>query len=122
MRDKVHTSSGEEMADQESELALVKMRLDQHDRQHEEVQESIKGLADGVKKLVEAEIRRENDGETFKRIFEEIEKIKTEIQTYRQQQIEKELKRYQGLIYRILGYGGLILASLIAGHFGASLI
>lgn len=110
------------MGDQESELALVKMRLDQHDKLHQDVQDSIKDLADAVKRLVEAEIRREQDGETFKRIFDEIEKLQIDFRAYKEAQTEKELKRYQGLIYRVLGYGGLVLASLVAGHFGAHLL
>ena len=108
--------------EKDTEIELVKMRLDQHDRLHKEFQDSIKGLADGVKRLVEAEIRREQDGEAFKRIFDEIEKLQKEFADYKESQTQKELDRYQGFIYRAVGYAALILASLIAGRFGAHLL
>ena len=108
--------------EKDTEIELVKMRLDQHDRLHKEFQDSIKGLADGVKRLVEAEIRREQDGEAFKRIFDEIGKLQNEFNNYKEAQTQKELDRYQGFIYRAVGYAALILASLIAGRFGAHLL
>lgn len=79
------------MADQEAELAIMKTRLDQHDKIHEETQGAIKSMAEGIQKLAQAEVRREQDQETFGRIFEEIKSLRTDFEAYKETQSAKEL-------------------------------
>lgn len=103
--------------DYNARLAIAEMKLEQHDKLHEEVQESIKVLSDGITKLVQAEIRREQDAETIGRIFEEIGQLRDDFQKYKDKQTEKELAAYRGIVWKLLGLAALVGASLVAGHW-----
>jgi len=135
------------MSDQDIRLALAEEKLEQHDKLHAETQRSIQVLSDGISKLVQAEIRREQDEGTFKRLFTEIKnlneeiknnkerqeekdlestaeinKIRSELQAYKDAQATKELNAYKGVVLKVIGLAALILASVIAGYLGAHLI
>jgi len=110
------------MSDQETRLTVAEMKLEQHERLHNETSEAIRELTAAITKLVQAEIRREQDEETFKRIFGAIEKVKQDLDDYKEKQTEKELSAYRGIVWKILGLAALIAASVIAGHFGSHLL
>lgn len=110
------------MAENDTRLAVVEMQLKQHDRMHEETQSSMRILSDGISKLVQAEVRREQDDETFQRLFKEIDELRVVFQNYKDIQAEKELAAYKGIVLRIAGLSALIIASVLAGHFGTRLL
>lgn len=58
---------------------------------HQDTQEAIRSMADGIQKLAQAEVRREQDQETFGRIFTEIKTLRTDFEEYKDKQSEKEL-------------------------------
>lgn len=113
------------MDDHSMRLTLAEEKIKQHDRLHEETQAAIHELTAGVNQLIQAEIRREQDSSTFKRLFNEIEKLRNELdqhgkalQTYKDDQIEKELNAYKGVVWKIAGLVAIIISSVLAGHFG----
>lgn len=110
------------MADQETRLAVAELKLEHHDRAHEETQAAIKVLSDGIAKLVQAEIRREQDEETFQRIFVALDKLRSEFEAYKNRQTEKELAAYRSVVVKAAGLAALVAASVAAGHFGAPLL
>ena len=104
--------------DHETRLSLAEERISRHEKMHEETQESVKEIANGVARLVEAEGRRSQYEETFKRLFDGQEKFDVRLTEFIERQNEKELAAYKGIIWKIAGLVGLVIASLIAGHFG----
>lgn len=110
------------MSEQDTRLAVAEMKLAAHDRMHEETQVCIKVLSDGISKLVQAEVRREQDEATFRRLFSEIDELSKEFQAYKDAQAEKELAAYKGIVLKAFGLASLVIASLLVGHFGAHLI
>jgi hypothetical protein len=103
-------------------LKIAELKIEQHEKLHRETQESIKTLTDGINKLIQAEIRREQDDDTFKRIFSEIAELREAHQKFKDQQAEKELAAYKGIVLKFFGLSALIIASMLAGHFGIHLI
>jgi hypothetical protein len=110
--------------EQETRLAVAELKIEQHGDILRKTQDSIQIMSEGINKLVQAEIRRENDEATFKRLFGEIQvvrgevhKNKTEFQTYKEGQVTRELKRYQTVFWKALGLVGLTGASIIAGKW-----
>lgn len=86
------------MSDQETRLRLAEQKIEMHDKLHEETQEAIKSMATGIQQLALAETRREQDRETFSRVFTEIKGVQTEIkgvrtdfEDYKDDVTEKEL-------------------------------
>lgn len=110
------------MSDQEARLAVAELKLEHHDKLHEETQSAIRELTKAITTLVQAEIRREQDEETFRRIFNSIEKLKTDFEEYKDRQTEKELAAYKGVVLRAAGLATLVFSSVLAGHFGAHLL
>ncbi len=117
------------MMDHDARLAVAEEKIKQHDRLHEETQQAIRQMAEGISKLAEAEVRREQDGNTFARLFKAVDKMQGEIgdlrdsfKSYEAKQVEKELAAYKGMFFRFLGYGATIVASVALGHYGIRLI
>lgn len=113
------------MTDHDARLAVAEERIRQHDRMHEETQQAIRQMADGIAKLAEAAVRREQDGNTFARLFKAVDKMQSEVgelrdsfRAYEAAQVEKELAAYKGMFFRFLGYGATIVASVALGHYG----
>lgn len=79
------------MSDTETRLTRAELQLEQHGRMHDETSDALKNIAEAVQKLAQAEVRREQDQETFSRIFKSIEKVRTDFEEYKDQQAEKEL-------------------------------
>lgn len=110
------------MSDPNSRLTIAEMRLAQHDKLHEETQSNLRTLSEGITKLVEAEIRRETDSATFERIFAAIKSIERELEDFKNSVAEKELAAYKGVVWKLVGLSALIVASVVAGHFGVHLL
>lgn len=117
------------MSEQETRLKVAEMKLEQHDKLHEETQASIRILTDGINKLVQAEVRREQDHETFNRLFVKIDALEKKIQAYadalqayKDDQSDKELAKYQGIVWKALSLLALVACSILAGHFGGRLL
>lgn len=110
------------MIDQDKRIALAEMKIEQHEKLHAETQDSIRLLSNGVNELVQSAIRREHDDDTFKRIFAELEKQKSELQAYKDKQVEAELNAYKALVWKVAGLAALVISSVVAGHFGAKLL
>lgn len=110
------------MIDQDKRITLAELKIEQHEKLHAETQESIRTLSLGVNELVQSAIRREHDDETFKRIFAELEKHRVELQDYKDKQLETELNAYKSLVWKVAGLAALVMASVVAGHFGAKLL
>ena len=117
------------MSEQDSRLAVAEMKIEQHERMHQDLQSSIRRLTDGLSELVQAEIRRELDRETFSRISGEIaatrndlRELRIDFEEHKDAQMEKELAAYKGIVLKLLGLAALIVASVLAGHFGAHLL
>lgn len=79
-------------------LTRAELRLEQHDREHEETRSAIKSMADGIQKLAEAAVRHEQDQHTFGRIFEEskalrddVQGLRDDLEEYKKEQTQKEL-------------------------------
>ena len=113
------------MTDHDARLAVAEEKIKQHDRLHEETQRAIRQMAEGITKLAEAEVRREQDGNTFTRLFEVVDKMQGEISdirksfdAYEAKQMKNELDAYKGIVLKFLGYGVTILASVALGHYG----
>ena len=105
------------------------MRIDQHEKLHEETQANLRLLSDGINALVQAEVRREGDEKTFERIFtaiKEVQKDVTELRRdfegYKDSVAEKELAAYKGVVWKVTGLIGLATVSIIVGHFGGKLL
>ena len=86
---------------------------------------SMKILSDGISQLVQAEIRRENDGATFERMSAAIKKIedsfselKEDFEDYKQKISDKELADYKSIVWKVIGLAAVVMASVIAGHLG----
>jgi uncharacterized membrane protein YccC len=84
--------------DHDTRLALAEQKLQQHDRMHNETQEAIKTLTEGISQLVKAEIRREQDDEIFNRIFGEIAELKKKQQEHKDMLAAKELESTRQLV------------------------
>jgi len=117
------------MNDQEKRLAIAEMKLEEHGRLHEETSAAIRELTNAITKLVQAEIRREQDTATFNRIFDEIKKsheeivsVKNDFEDYKDKQVEKELAAYRGIVWKVAGLVTMIAVSAIAGAMGVHLI
>jgi hypothetical protein len=117
------------MSDHDTRLALAEAKIAQHDKLHEETQAAIRELTAGVNQLVQAEIRREQDDSTFKRLFREISELRLDLenhgkalQAYKDEQLQKELSAYKGVVLKVLGIGALVIGSVLAGHFGGKWI
>ncbi len=113
------------MTDHDTRLALAEEKLRQHDKMHEDTQAVIRELTAGVNQLVQAEIRREQDDSTFRRLFGEIaalrealEKNSKDLQMYKDAQLTKELDAYRGIVLKAFGIAALVIGSVLAGHFG----
>ena len=79
------------LIDTEARLTRAELQIEQHERMHTETQEALKSIAEAVQKLVQAEIRREQDQETFGRIFTEIKQLRKDFEEYKDKQTEKEI-------------------------------
>ena len=108
---------------------MAEAKIEAHGKLHEETQDAIRMMADGIKQLADGEIRREHDHETFKRIFLEMEKLDAAIkkleaalEAYRLKQVEKELEAYRSMVWKAFGLAALVFVSFVAGHFGIKLI
>ncbi len=77
--------------DTDIRLTRAELQLEQHGKMHEETQLALKNIAEAVQKLAQAEVRREQDQETFGRIFKSIEKLRTDFEEYKDDQAAKEL-------------------------------
>jgi predicted nucleic acid-binding Zn-ribbon protein len=117
-------------------LAMAELRLKQHDELHKEMQNTMKQLAEGIAQLVQAEARREQDQTTLKRVFEELEGIRKDFSDYKMEQVRvrekqeralqdykdsqttKELNAYKGVVIKVVGLALVVMASVVAGHFG----
>lgn len=110
------------LSDQEARLAVAELKLEHHDKLHEETQSAIRELTNAITTLVQAEIRREQDEDTFRRIFTSIDKLRSDFEEYKDRQTEKELAAYRGVVVKVAGLGALVVASVAAGHFGAPLL
>ena len=113
------------MTDHDARLAVAEEKIRHHDKLHEETHRAIRQMAEGIAKLAEAEVRREQDGNTFARLFKSVDKMQCEIsdlrdsfKSYESKQVAKELAAYKGIILKFLGYGLTILASVALGHYG----
>lgn len=117
------------MTDHDARLAVAEEKIRHHDKLHEETQRAIRQMAEGIAKLAEAEVRREQDGNTFARLFKAVDKMQGEIsdlresfQSYEAKQLEKEVAAYKGMFFKFLGYGATIVASVALGHYGIRFI
>ena len=117
------------MSEQDVRLKAAEMKIEQHEQLHQEAQDSIRVLRDGITQLVQAEIRREQDKETFKRMADEISETRLELKKLREEyeanklaEIIKEAAAYKGIVLRLVGLAALVIASLIAGHYGSHLL
>ena len=117
------------MIDQEVRLRLAEQKLETHGKLHEETQNAIKSMAAGIQQLALAETRREQDRETFSRVFaelrlarDEINVVRNSLEEYKDKVLEKELAAYQGIVWKLLGLVSLVIVSAMAGHFGIKLI
>lgn len=79
------------MDETEKRLAKVESLIDTHDRTLIQLQESLKEMADGIRKLAEAEIRREQDQSTFRRLFSEQSALRKDMQS-----LEESLNSFKG--------------------------
>ena len=110
-------------------MTLAELRIEQHEKLHEETQANLRLLSDGINALVQAEVRREGDEKTFDRIFTAIKEMQTNVaelrkdfEGYKDSVAGKELAEYKGVVWKIAGLIGLAAASLIVGHFGGKLL
>jgi len=110
------------MSEQDTRLSIAELKIEQHEKLHQETQASIKILTDGITQLIQAEIRREQDEQTFSRLFVEIKDLREALQQYKDLQATKELNAYKGIVLKILGLAALVVASMLAGRFGIHLI
>ena len=110
------------MAELETRLTLAEERIARQQVLHAETEANMREISAGVAKLVEAEARRGHYEETFSRIFAMFEKLDQKVQRYIDAQAEKELAAYRGVVWKVLGLAALLGASVIAGHFGSTLI
>ena len=94
----------------DTRLTIAELKLAAHEKLHSETQEAIRILTGGIDQLVKAEIRREQDGEIFKRIFAALESTQAELDEFKESMAKKELEAYKGIV---LKFGGIILLVLI---------
>ena len=107
---------------QAERLTVAEMKIQQHEKLHEETAKMIKAISEGVEALVRAEVRREGDADTFNRIFQALKTLEDSFEQYKTAQAEKELAAYRGLVWKGIGFVGLISASYVAGHIGVRLL
>ena len=110
------------MSDTETRLTRAELQIEHSMRLHSETQETLKSIAEAVQKLAQAEVRREQDQETFGRIFKSIDKLREDFEEYKESSSEKELAAYKGIVWKLLAMAALVISSLIAGHFGGKLL
>lgn len=108
--------------DCDERLLKAELKIEQHDKMHEDTQSIIRALTDGINKLVQAEVRREQDEETFSRLFNEIKELREDLQSFKEMQATKELNLYKGMVWKSMGMISLVGASLLVGHYGTHLI
>ena len=108
--------------DHADRLTIAEMKIQQHEKLHEETARTIKSISEGVEALVRAEVRREGDAATFERIFQELKDLRKDFEDFKDAQVEKELNAYRGIVWKLLLLAGTVFASVIAGHFGARLL
>ena len=108
-----------------SRMALAEMRIDQHEKLHEETHANLRLLSDGINALVQAEVRREGDEKTFGRIFTTMKEMQTDVtelrkdfEGYKDSVAGKELAAYKAVVWKVIGLASIVIASVIAGHFG----
>ncbi len=77
--------------DQAERLTRAEVILQQHAEMHRETASAIQRMAEGIQKLAESEVRREQDQDTFGRIFKTLEKIRSDFEEYKDLQAAKEL-------------------------------
>ena len=107
---------------QAERLTVAEMKIQQHEKLHEETARMIKSISEGVEAVVRAEVRREGDAQTFERIFNALKTLEESFEQYKDQQMEKELAAYRGLVWKGIGLFGLVMASYVAGHLGVRLL
>lgn len=103
-------------------MTIIEMQIERHEKLHAETEVSIKTLSDGINKLIQSEIRREQDNETFARLFTNIEALERDFLAYKDAQTKKEIEAYKGLLFKVLGIIGLVVSSAAAGHFAIKII
>ena len=108
--------------DQADRLTRAEVILQQHAEMHRETAAAIQRMADGIQKLAESEVRREQDQQTFGRIFDEIKNLRGDFEAYKETMKDKEIKVYQGIVWKSISLSGLILASVVAARLGAHLL
>ena len=117
------------MTDHDARLAVAEEKIRHHDKLHEETQQAIRQMAEGISELAKANVRREQDVNTFTRLFDavgkvqgEVSKLKESFETYEAKQVKNELDAYKGIIFKFVGYGVTIVASVALGHYGIRFI
>ena len=110
-------------------LTMAELKIAEHEKKHDSVQESLARLAEGITALVQAEIRRESDLATFNRLGTSvhelsgrIEALSIRLNNMQELQLRKELHAYKGIVWKIVnwvvGISGAAAAAYITWHFG----
>ncbi len=100
------------MASTEERLAVLEKSQGDHIRNFEDIRDALEKLVETTRKLTEAEIRREKDQDTFRRIFGELKQLredftvlqtavnkeKESLETYKEEQLKEKLKSAQSEI------------------------
>jgi Na+/H+ antiporter NhaB len=101
----------------ESRIAIVELKVGT-------LEKSLENMADGIQHLVIAEAKRDEDRNTFTRLFQEnketrelIEKVDMKLDTYIEKEQAEKLENYRGVVRKIVGILALMLASALVGHF-----
>ena len=108
---------------------MAELKIAEHEKKHDSVQESLARLAEGITALVQAEIRRESDLATFNRLGTSVHELSLRIEALsirlnnmQELQLRKELHAYKGIVWKIVnwvvGISGAAAAAYITWHFG----
>ena len=110
-------------------LTVAELKIAEHEKKHDSVQESLARLAEGITALVQAEIRRESDLATFNRLGTSVHELSLRIEALslrlnnmQELQLRKELHAYKNAVLKIInwavGISGAAAAAYITWHFG----
>ena len=110
-------------------LTMAELKIAEHEKKHDSVQESLGKLAEGITALVQAEIRRESDLATFNRLGTSVHELSGRIEALsarlnhiQDEQVKRELHAYKNFVWRAASWGaslsGALAAAFLIWHFG----
>ena len=110
-------------------LTIAELKLAEHEKKHDMVQDSLARLADGLNALVQAEIRREPEIKAFSHLNALVQAISDkqgeqaeQISAIENAQLRRDLHTYRSLVWKAInwtiGIAAAVAAAYIAFHFG----